>query len=473
MTIDLSFLSEFSNPFAITWFLISHGGWIIVVIALLWGGFKLWTGYAQERYAATIEYILLAIDVPRETEQTPKALESAFAHIHGVESAPSWYEKNVKGEFQPPLSFEIISIGGFIQYLVRVPIQYRDLVESAFYAQYPDAEISEVEDYSTQFSPLFPNDEYDLWGADIVLRKKDHYPIRTYPAFEHTMTQQLLDPMASLLEYMSRLRPGEQLWIQTLIVPPDDDSWLDGARSLIKKMAKAKYGSSGGGGGFLDNLLWLPKQVAGGLTETFTADLVSPFGKEESSDSGDQPSIMSFLTPDEKAVIEAVSYKTAKLYFDCKMRIIYIGEGDSFEKDRVPGITGALKQFNTLDMNGFKVDKKTKTKAKYWGKEKRVAKKKKRILRAFQNRDMSTGADTYVLNIEELATIYHFPVVNVKAPLVQKTEARRAEPPSSLPVEAVPLRRTTSPAQPSAAAEREAVDDESETEGHAPSNLPM
>ncbi|USN53058.1 MAG: hypothetical protein H6760_02675 [Candidatus Nomurabacteria bacterium] len=472
MTIDFSFLSEFSNPFAITWFLFTHGGWLIIIVALFWGGFKLWTGYAQERFASTIEYVILAIDVPRETEQTPKALESAFAHIHGVESAPSWYEKNIKGEFQPPLSFEIISIGGFIQYLVRIPIQYRDLVESAFYAQYPDAEISEVEDYTQQFVAQFPNEEYDLWGADIVLRQKDYYPIRTYPAFEHTMTQQLLDPMASLLEYMSRLRPGEQLWIQTMIVPPDDDSWLDGARGIIKKLAKATYGSSGGGGGLLDNVLWLPKQVASGLTETFTADLVSPFGKEESSDSK-EASIMSHLTPNDKAVIEAISYKTAKLYFDCKMRIVYLGEGDSFSKDRVPGITGALKQFNTLDMNGFKVDKKTKPKAKYLGKEKRIATKKKRILRAFQNRDMSTGADPYVLNIEELATIYHFPVVNVKAPLVQKTEARRAEPPSSLPVEVVPIRRAKQVQSVPVDPDQEVLSSDAEEKDQPPSNLPI
>ena len=60
--------------------------------------------------------------------------------------------------------------------------------------------------------------------------------------------------------------------------------------------------------------------------------------------------------------------------------------------------------------------------------------KKMKVLRNYRNRS-GRGAPPYVLNIEELATIYHFPMVSVKAPLVKKTEAKRAEPPPSLPTD--------------------------------------
>ena len=43
------------------------------------------------------------------------------------------------------------------------------------------------------------------------------------------------------------------------------------------------------------------------------------------------------------------------------------------------------------------------------------------------------GADKSILNIEEMATVWHFPIITTKAPLVKKTESRRAEPPASLP----------------------------------------
>jgi len=39
-----------------------------------------------------------------------------------------------------------------------------------------------------------------------------------------------------------------------------------------------------------------------------------------------------------------------------------------------------------------------------------------------------------ILNIEELATLYHFPVVSVIPPLIKKTGSKKAEPPFGLPV---------------------------------------
>ena len=39
------------------------------------------------------------------------------------------------------------------------------------------------------------------------------------------------------------------------------------------------------------------------------------------------------------------------------------------------------------------------------------------------------------LNVEELATIFHFPTIDVKAGQVQRTETKRSGAPSSLPFE--------------------------------------
>ncbi len=437
MTIDLSFITDagFSNPFSATWFLIAHGGWAVLLFVIAWGAFIVWRRRKQIEYEESVEFIVLAIDVPKMTEQTPKAVESVFSHIHGVQKKGNWVERNLRGYWQIPLSFEIVSIGGYIQFLARIPKAYRDLVESAFYAQYPDAEISEVEEYSEAYHPTFPNEQYDIWGADIILSKPDVFPIRTYPMFEHSMTQQLLDPLASLLEFMSRLQPGEEAWLQVLMVPPDDNEWLDKARKTIRSLAHSKIGGEKKGGGVGD-LVWLPRQVITGLAETFTANLVSPFGEgggEEKEQS--QPSLMSFLTPDEKEKVTQVSYKAAKLYYDAKLRLIYLGQKSVFNKSRVAGLVGAFKQFTSLDTNGFAVDKKTKTAVDYYRKEQREAARKRRILTAYQERSMERGASPYVLNVEELASIFHFPVATVKAPLVQKTEARKGEPPSSLPIE--------------------------------------
>ena len=42
---------------------------------------------------------------------------------------------------------------------------------------------------------------------------------------------------------------------------------------------------------------------------------------------------------------------------------------------------------------------------------------------------------TFVFNTEELATIFHFPTIDVKTPMMPRVEAKRGVAPSNLPTE--------------------------------------
>jgi hypothetical protein len=41
---------------------------------------------------------------------------------------------------------------------------------------------------------------------------------------------------------------------------------------------------------------------------------------------------------------------------------------------------------------------------------------------------------TSILCTEELATVYHFPIASVGAPMLRRVETRKGEPPSNLPM---------------------------------------
>jgi len=60
-------------------------------------------------------------------------------------------------------------------------------------------------------------------------------------------------------------------------------------------------------------------------------------------------------------------------------------------------------------------------------------------MKAFRKRKTSTGKKADVLNIEELATIWHFPMSHVATPNVQSATLKTSEPPSGLPMEFVNL----------------------------------
>ena len=437
---------SYFGPFIAMWMVIIKGGWAALLIAVLVGLWWAWITWRKNLYDASMKFVLLAIDIPKENEQTPKAVENIFSHLHGIRKKGNFLERILKGYNQQGYSLEIISIGGYIQFLIRTPEIHRDLVEAAIYAQYPDAEITEVEDYTERYKVKFPNDEYDIYGCHFKLEKNDVYPIRTYMAFEDPSTKEVFkDPMASLLEILSRVREGEEIWLQFVIAPQSSMEWREKGIRVIKKLIGAKTEKNG------KDILWLPRNIIHGVSESFTASIISPSDMAAEKDSKQilkWPTMMQHLTAWEKAVVEAIGIKISKITFQTKIRLIYLARKDVFKRKRlIPAIEGALKQYNTLDLNGLKRDKKSESKVVYppvksiieW----RQNNRKRRIMWGYTKRSGVRGRSMFVLNIEELATLYHFPIMTVKAPLVKKTEARKAEPPVSLPLEQpFPLKKT-------------------------------
>lgn len=438
--IDLSSLGGSSglvNPFAVTWFVATHGGWIILIPVFLWGAWQFWIEYIRNKFSEAQKYILLAIDVPKENEQSPKGVEQIFAHLLGIQKGGNIKERLIEGYTQLGFSLELVSIEGYVQFLIRTPEKFRDLVEAAFYAQYPNAEITEVDDYTTHFKPVFPNEEFDLWGTEIKLTNKQYYPIKTYPSFEHALSQTFFDPMANILETFSRMGRGEQVWLQIIIEPPEDDRWRVEGERLVKKLIGAKVAQR-------QTIGWLPSMVTQGLFESATASVIAPSSlAAETGQDKAPPSLMLHLPPHQRTVVEQVGIKLSKPAYLTKIRLLYVAKHGVYKSTRRAELMGSLRQFNSLDLNGFTLDRKTKTNVGVWFPTLRGNWRKWRRLYGYKYRSMKRGRNKFMLNIEELASIFHFPVTTVvKAPRVQKTESKRGEPPTALPVESE-FRRTT------------------------------
>lgn len=463
-------------------YLFVHGGFIPIVYALGWGFFQMYMNNIQGKYVSKWQRVTLAIDIPRDNEKSPKAVELIFTQIAGAQSSPNFVERYFDGKVQEPFSFEIASHEGIVRYYIQTTAQFRDLVEASVFAQYPDAQITEVEDYTTGMPEDFPNEEWNLWGTEMELYGDQAYPIRTYPQFEHQLSGEFIDPMAALLEVMSKMGPGEHAWMQLVLVPIND-AWKKDAAKLARKLAGIKEKPKPPS--LADQALGLPTKVF---------EVVAPqlFGAAPAAPKKEEPpSLMQHLTPGESRAIEAIQYKAAKTGFLVKFRIIYVGKKPSFHKGRgVTSLVGAIKQFNTQDMNGFKPNKRMTTKIDYWRVKERVAARQRAIMRNYKLRSPFNGIFPHVLNVEELATLWHFPVISVRAPMVAKTESKRREPPASLPTDSafrlrpvapppttsggvpasLPVEETPVPGMMPASEGLGAID---HTDGGPPSNLPI
>jgi hypothetical protein len=140
------------------------------------------------------------------------------------------------------------------------------------------------------------------------------------------------------------------------------------------------------------------------------------------------------MSPGEKGIVEALEEKISKLGFHTKLRMIYVGHKDIFSKARgVAPIMGALQQFSSLDLNGFRVAKSTKVDEGIIFKLDKKYKLQNKIMKHYAARSLGEGATPFILNTEELATIYHFPGSNIKNPWVQRKDKKTTFPPSILP----------------------------------------
>ena len=97
-----------------------------------------------------------------------------------------------------------------------------------------------------------------------------------------------------------------------------------------------------------------------------------------------------------------------------------------------PSIFGVIRQFNTQNLNGFEPNKKTLPNIAYLFPKQRNYMRKRRL--DWRYRLRRQARKRFIMSIEELATIFHFPGTLVaKAPAVARIEAKRGEPPTTLP----------------------------------------
>ncbi|RYF28953.1 MAG: DUF87 domain-containing protein [Chloroflexi bacterium] len=118
-----------------------------------------------------------------------------------------------------------------------------------------------------------------------------------------------------------------------------------------------------------------------------------------------------------KTRIAEAEKKATKLGYQVKIRLAYLGESQTNAKLRMQAIVGTFKQYNSTNLNGFKVSSTSF---------------KKEDLAAYRARLFIDKG--YILNIEEVASVFHLPHTNVETPNIVWASSKTAEPPAKLPV---------------------------------------
>lgn len=417
-------IMNYDDPFSLLWFFLIHGGWLVFLVSAAWGYYFLWREWKRREVLWNMPYTIFAIDIPKDNEQTVKAVEEIMDTLHGIKSAPTAKEDFILGFIQLWISFEIISIEGYVQFLIRAPKKFNDMIKSVVYAHYPEAEMTEVEDYM-DIIPKNANDpdsKFKGFGMDFYLGAPAYRPIKTYMNFEHSMSQTYIDPLANILELMGKMGPGEFMGIMILARPVDaEDVIAAGKKQIEKTMGRAETVTKN-----LFDKMW---DGAAKNVNYFTEEVLKIWGDLPSKDEKDL-SMFQALTPGERSTIQNIEGKIYSYLWEARILSLYIAPKEKFLIGRaLYGIQGIFRQF--AFENQFK---NKKTKADYLFKVDREKKNVQDFIRRFTHRN-TFETIPLILSSAELASIYHFPDLNVKAPSLKRTESKTVQPPTQLPFE--------------------------------------
>jgi hypothetical protein len=316
------------------------------------------------------EKVVLLLQVPRTNDKKELAAEQMFAALHGLLLFPS--EKLFHSAIRERLSFEIAVLNRRIGFYVCTPRYLKDFVQEQIYAQYPMVQISVVEDYANRDVHL------TVIGTEMRLTANSALPIKTFQSFE-------VDPLAAITATLAKFEEEEQAWIQ-LLIRPAASNWHKRSERYISGLRTGH----------------------GGVSSLLTAFWSAP----------DSKTAPAKLTEYDQARVSGAEEKSHKLAFETTVRIIYRGGGTSEQaRLRLQSIIASYKQFNTTYLNGFK--------------QGRIS-SDSHLLAHYQTRLLS--AHSLMLNIEEIATLYHLPHTTVETPSILWATTQTAEPPANLPV---------------------------------------
>lgn len=465
----------------------------VFTLLLAWT-WKFWMMYVNTTYLKSLKYSLLEIKLPREITKSPEAAEIFLRAVYDGGGLGAWIKEQWKGALPAVTSLEIASLEGVIHFYIRCEAKFKPRIEAAIYSQYPNVEIVEV---VTDYVELLPKidrhnkEKYGFWGADWKLTKKgenkeygdkaqgkivkleysgDMYPIKTYKdwgldkdpkeIFKH-------DPLTYLLEQFGAIGKGEYFCHQILI--REAEKWND--IYSLKTDGKEEKGKK------LEDLVKFEiekykkkstmkkKEKEGETGEELVSESIKPNEREE----------------DARQNLELIQRKMGKSQVIAKMRTIYVAQSGQEMGSRIPMTMAILRAFNEPAYNTFGPDMGTfpdpfdypwqdpKKHYSGWRKENLFSAYKGRGGLLSLSGGMSKGTNKmldnlmfdkpnyvrgifstfynilfypfkptrnksgFILNLEELATLYHFPGEVAATPTLPRIDSTKSSSPFNIP----------------------------------------
>lgn len=366
--------------------------WLPLLLA--WIAWPLWLTFIRSYFVMSIPYSTIELKPGPETPRSARPMELIFYALYHRTDL-SLTETYLKGHVRMPWSFEILGHAHAVRFFVHMPTAHRAAVEARIRAEYRDIDIDQVRDYAREI-PWNPY-EMKLAVREFDLVKPDPYPLKTYVDYEDKKDRR--DAFAEVLERMVGVGDQEYAALSVIVRPHQRER---------KKMFDPLKDS---------------------LHDDAQKEIVKLLGKQ-----GD----INAVPEKTKKTIAAIEAALKKPSFDCGVRMMYIGNRESYSEKFAEDVDHIFEGFNDVDLNCFEA----------YDPKKKVAWPLSDIftavpalwseyfLQMYRRRAFFFPpyiGNAFVLNTEELATLFHLPHF-ARASVMANIHGVRIEPPDNLPL---------------------------------------
>lgn len=300
------------------------------------------------------------------------------------------------------LSLEIVAKDGLIYFYIAVPFYLRKMLEEQIHAQYPEAHIEDVEDYNI-FQPRGV-----VIGTYMVLDRPSVFPIKTYKEMES-------DPLSAITHTLSKVKKEDGAVIQ-FVIRSAHKSWRRAGVKIATEMQQGKKLSEAMGQDIVGRVLMAPFKFIQFIFSTSK----KPEGMETEKERYQ-------LSPMETEMVKRLEAKASKAGLDVNVRVVVSSADTMTAQSYLNDILQAFSQYSI-----YQYGNRFKKSAPY---------SKQALVRQFIYRDFNERKKI-VLNTEELASAYHFPLPSTDTPTIVWLAARKAAPPSRMPTQGLVLGET-------------------------------
>ncbi|MCK5491329.1 MAG: DUF87 domain-containing protein [Candidatus Pacebacteria bacterium] len=361
------------------------------------------------RITRSLNMIVLQISVPRKTDEEVQnisekekegisIMEQLFASLSNIRE--EMFKKILYGPFY--LTFEIATPidSNEISFYVSIPKKFRPIIEKQINSFYPDADIRQIEDYNI-FVPQGGS------AASYVVQKRNYaFPIKTYRQLE-------ADPLSNITNALSKIPQGEGASLQ-IVIKPAGNIWQAKSKSRIKEMQKGSGFSDHGKSSFIVKIL------------KFFMDIFKAGGNSKEEEKA------VVLTPSQEEILKAVEAKSVKVGFETNVRLVTSAPTKEKAEDLLRELENSFTQFDSPDTNSLRVHETFLNKTGHLN----------RTIYNFIFRNFEKKRKM-ILNTEELASLFHFPIFTTGTPQVKWLKSKQAAAPSNLPTEGLILGHNT------------------------------